>query len=245
VNKDIKLIALDLDGTLVKFHDGVVPERTVKAIKEAQDKGIEVVIATGRHLSSSLAIAEQLNIHYIITLNGGEIWTSSGELLKRQAIDRETVEKIFDVHNQYQTHHWLVSHERVYNNELPENHLDYQWIKFGFEVEDDEMREAMKEKFTEMGSIELSNSSLSNMELNAIGVHKAGAIQLLLDKLNLSFDQVMAIGDSINDIKMIDSAGLGVAMGNAQAPVKKKADWITKSNQEDGVAVAIEELILK
>lgn len=244
MNTDIKFIALDLDGTLVKTHDGLVPDETVKAIKKAKEKGIEVVIATGRQLEGSLPLAKQLDIHYIITLNGGEIWTTKGELLKRQGIDQETARKIIDVHKKYNTYHWLVSHEQVYVNKMPTDYLDQQWIKFGFDVPDNNIREIMKKKFLAMDTIELSNSAETNMELNAAGVHKAAAIQFVLDELGLNFDQVMAIGDSINDLKMIEQAGLGIAMGNAQAIVKEKAAWVTGTNQEEGVAMAIERFIL-
>ncbi|WP_067840914.1 HAD family hydrolase [Amphibacillus sediminis] len=245
MNNNIKLIALDLDGTLVNHADQKASERLVAAVKQAQELGVEVIIATGRHRSTSLPIAEQLGVEYLVTLNGGEIWTKDGNLLHRQAIDPITVDQILEVHEQYNTFYWLVSHERVYRESLPENYQEHQWIKFGFNVEDDATRNEMLEHFSKLDTIELSNSSLTNMELNAKGTHKAAGIASLLTELNLSFDQVMTIGDSKNDLKMIEAAGIGVAMGNAQEIVKEKANWITRTQLEDGAAYAIEELVLK
>ncbi|MBU5595014.1 Cof-type HAD-IIB family hydrolase [Amphibacillus sp. MSJ-3] len=242
--KEIKLLALDLDGTVVEFNGDSIAEETIEAVKQAQEKGVEVIIATGRSRRTSIEIAEKLGVEYMVTLNGGEIWTRSGELLKSQALDRETVEKIMTVYQQYQSNMWLVSHDHIFRNEYPDHVLEQEWLKIGFNVIDDADREKMKQEFALMDRVELSNSSLTNMELNPKGVHKANAIQFLLDRLGFSFDQVMAIGDSMNDFKMIQAAGLGIAMGNAQDRVKNIADWVTTSNDAHGVAVAIKKFII-
>ncbi|SDC06588.1 hypothetical protein SAMN05421734_10453 [Pelagirhabdus alkalitolerans] len=239
---NIKWIALDLDGTLVDHGERYVSDRMIKAVNDAREQGIEVVIATGRHRSTSLAIAEQLQVDYMITLNGGEIWTRDGELIERAAIDEETVKEIIKIHQQNETYHWLVSDERIYRGELPDNYLEHTWIKFGFHVEDDQQREKMRAQFAQMPTIELSNSSLKNMELNRKGTHKKAAIERLIKSKGIEFDAVMAIGDSMNDIKMIESAGIGVAMGNGQDEVKEKANYITKSLHQEGAAYAIESL---
>lgn len=217
----------------------------MEAIKHAQERGVEVVIATGRSRLLSLEIAEKINVHYLITVNGGEIWTRSGELLKSQALDRSTVEKVIEIHQQYPSYFWLFSHEQYYRNELPNDYLVQEWLKIGFDVKDDWLREKKKQQLTQLDTIELSNSNLTNMELNPKGVHKASGIQFLLDRLGLTFEQVMAIGDSMNDFNMIKEAGIGVAMGNAQGIIKEKADWVTRSSTDNGVSVAIKRFIPK
>ncbi|WP_440896441.1 HAD family hydrolase [Amphibacillus sp. Q70] len=245
MGKDIKLVALDLDGTVAQFNGHSVSEETVEAVRQAQAKGVEVVIATGRSRRTSLEIAEKLDVHYMITLNGGEIWTRSGTLLKSQPFDQTTVKEIFRIHQQYPSFFWFVSHDHIYRNELPDNYLERECLKVGFDVQDDKIRETKMQQLTLIDTVELSNSSLTNMELNPKGVHKASAIQFLLDDLGLHFDQVMAVGDSMNDFKMIEAAAAGVAMGNGQDIVKKMADWVTESNEDDGVAVAIRKFILE
>ena len=244
MSKEIKLIALDLDGTLVKYGEDLISKENLMAIKSAQDAGVEVVIATGRSRTTSLKLGQQLGVRYMINVNGGEIWTTEGELLHRHPLDRETVKQIIKIQSQYSVYSWFVSADQIIGNELPADYLDKEWLKFGFDVEDDHVRDEMIRLFSQMDSVELSNSSLTNMELNPKGVHKASAIEYLLDKLALSFDQVMAVGDSINDLKMIEAAGIGVAMGNAQDTVKEVADWETVSYDVNGVAVAIEKFVL-
>src|SRR5699024_10027150 len=148
-----------------------------------------------------LKLGQQLGVRYMINVNGGEIWTTEGELLHRHLLDRETVKQIIKIQSQYSVYSWFVSADQIIRNELPVDYLDKEWLKFGFNVEDDHVRDEMIRLFSQMDSVELSNSSLTNMELNPKGVHKASAIEYLLDKLALSFDQVMAVGDSINDLK--------------------------------------------
>ncbi|WP_440896516.1 HAD family hydrolase [Amphibacillus sp. Q70] len=243
MEKDIKLIALDLDGTLVKNKKDLITKETLEAIKHAQERGIEVVIATGRNRSLSLDIANKINSHYLVTLNGGEIWTRSGKLLKSQPLDRSTVEKVIKIHQQYPSYFWLFSHEKYYRNELPNDYLAQEWLKIGFDVKDDRLREKKKQQLTQLDRIELSNSNLTNMELNPKGVHKASGIQFLLERLELNFEQVLAIGDSMNDLTMLKEAGIGIAMGNAQDIIKEKADWVTQSSGDHGVSVAIKRFI--
>ncbi len=76
---------------------------------------------------------------------------------------------------------------------------------------------------SEWEDVEVSNSSLTNIEVNAVGVNKAAAIEKVCERIGITMDQVMTAGDSLNDIKMIELAGLGIAMGNAQEPVKKSS----------------------
>src|SRR5699024_5363474 len=129
--------------------------------------------------------------------------------------------------------------ERVWRNQLPTDLSSSQWLKFGFDFDDDGVRTDVLEQLSENPRLEITNSSPMNMEVNAVGVHKARGLETVCRRLGLSMDQVMAMGDSLNDIRMIKEAGLGIAMGNAQDVVKEAADWVTGTNEEDGVAQAI------
>src|SRR5690554_7983846 len=110
------------------------------AIKSAQDAGVEVVIATGRSRTTSLKLGQQLGVRYMINVNGGEIWTTEGELLHRHPLDRETVKQIIKIQSQYSVYSWFVSADQIIRNELPADYLDKEWLKFGFNVEDDHVR---------------------------------------------------------------------------------------------------------
>lgn len=244
MTKEIKLVALDLDGTLVESSTNSISKENIESIRAAQERGVEVIVATGRSRMTSAEITAELGVDYTINANGGEIWSTKGELLHRSLLDRDTVKEIIEIQSEYSVYSWFVTADDIYRNELPDNYLDNDWLKIGFNVEDDQVRNEMIRKFSRLKSVELTNSSLTNMELNPKGVHKASAIEFLTKKLGFSMEQVMAIGDSINDLKMIQQAGVGVAMGNAQTPIKVAADWETKTYDEHGVAVAIEKFVL-
>ena len=92
--------------------------------------------------------------------------------------------------------------------------------------------------------LEITSSIERNMELNALGVSKGRGLMALAERLGLARDQVMAVGDSGNDLTMLEAAGLGVAMGNATREVRHAADVITADNNHDGVAEAIEKYAL-
>ncbi|PXW89014.1 hypothetical protein DES38_11160 [Streptohalobacillus salinus] len=239
----IRLIALDLDGTLVGHGESEVSERLKRAVKKAQANGIEVVIATGRHFSTSRSIGETLGVDYMVTLNGGEVRNIDGSLIHRQAIDIETVEEIVKIYDTVDSHYWLVSNQAVYQRALPGDYQSHEWIKFGFDITDDRKRMELTDFFTAFETLEVTNSSETNIELNRKGTHKQAAIQYLLDERGIDVSMVMAMGDSMNDYSMIQSAGFGVAMGNAQEAVKAMADYITDSYDQDGAAKAIEKIL--
>ncbi|WP_058306081.1 Cof-type HAD-IIB family hydrolase [Gracilibacillus massiliensis] len=243
MKKDIRLIALDMDGTLLGT-DHQVSKANKEAIIKAREKGVEVIISTGRHYQTSSIIAKELDIHYLITVNGSEIWTMTGDLIARQTIDARIIEKLVQLKEEHQTWAWLSSIDNIWRGEVPEDILAHEWLKFGFDTKDAATKEKIMNVIESWEEVELSNSSPTNIEVNAVGVNKAAAIEVVCERLGINMSQVMAMGDSLNDIKMIEQAGLGVAMGNAQETVKEKADWQTLSNDQDGVAKAIEEWIL-
>ncbi|MFC4401546.1 Cof-type HAD-IIB family hydrolase [Gracilibacillus xinjiangensis] len=241
--KDIRLIALDMDGTLLNTKHKV-SEANKEAIIKAREKGVEVIISTGRHYQTSSEIAKELDIHYLITVNGSEIWTMTGELIARQTLDVKVMEKLIALKEEHKTWAWLSSIDKIWRGEVPEDVNAHEWLKFGFDTETPDVKEKLMQTLGEWDEIELSNSSPTNIEVNAAGVNKAAAIEIVCDRLGITMDQVMVAGDSLNDIKMIEKAGIGVAMGNAQEAVKEVADWITASNDEDGIARAIEQFVL-
>ncbi|MFC4388878.1 Cof-type HAD-IIB family hydrolase [Gracilibacillus marinus] len=242
--KDIRLIALDMDGTLLS-SDHTVSEQNKEAIKKAREKGVEVIISTGRHFRTSAHIAKELDIHYIINVNGSEIWTMEEELIAREIVDASIIKKLIELKNKHKTWAWSASTDQIWRDEFPDNVEDYTWLKFGFDTDNDETKQLLMATLEEWKEIELSNSSLTNIEVNAVGVNKAKAVEVVCERLGITMDQVMACGDSLNDIKMIEQAGIGVAMGNAQDKVKEASDWITTSNDEAGVAQAINKFVLK
>nr|WP_285289110.1 Cof-type HAD-IIB family hydrolase [Bacillus sp. ISL-41] len=246
INKkpDIKLIALDMDGTLLDDRHEVSDENR-RAIKEAEKRGVRVVLSTGRSLKTARDYVLSLELSsYLVTVNGGEIWGPNGELVQRSKVDTEHIQWMFELSKKNRTGFWATSSENVWRNNMPEDLFSQEWIKFGFHIEEDEIRGNVLKELQDKGVFEISNSSLKNIEVNALGINKAVGLQKVCDLLGISMDNVMAVGDSLNDIAMIAEAGLGIAMGNAQETVKEAADDVTGTNQDSGVAQAIEKWVL-
>ncbi|MBN8236263.1 HAD family phosphatase [Halobacillus kuroshimensis] len=243
--EDIKLIALDLDGTLVN-HAGEVSEANAAAVKEAKEKGIHVVLSTGRSLSRCRNISEALGrSSYIVTINGGEIYNHDYELVDQTKLDHSHVNRLWELKKEHGLYFWSSTVQGLYNTQNPfDNEIeDYDWLKFGFDIEDDEVRQVILDELQANDALEVTNSSPTNIEVNPVGVNKAAALLKVCQWLDLDMKNVMAVGDSMNDIAMIREAGLGVAMGNAQQIVKDEASFVTTSNSEDGVAAAIKKVI--
>src|SRR5699024_11458558 len=112
-------------------------------------------------------------------------------------------------------------------------------VKVVFDYLDEKDRYYDKEKFRKEQVLKVTNSTAMNFEVNEKGVNKAEGLRTLCKKLNITMDEVMAVGDSLNDFKMINEVGIGIAMGNAQEEILEIADYVTLTNREDGVAEAI------
>ncbi|WP_066064721.1 Cof-type HAD-IIB family hydrolase [Neobacillus soli] len=241
---EIKLVALDMDGTLLN-RKGQISEANRQAIIEAKEKGIFVVLSTGRSLITSQEHADALELNsYLVTVNGSEIWDEKRELVERNLVKSELVEWMWGLTQQHKTKFWAISTERNFHGEMPEDIHQFEWLKFGFDIDDDGAREIILKELETKGEFELSNSTLKNIEVNPAGINKAKGLGVVCARLGIEMKNVMAVGDSRNDLAMIKEAGLGVAMGNAQDIVKETADWVTATNEEDGVAKAIREWVL-
>jgi 5-amino-6-(5-phospho-D-ribitylamino)uracil phosphatase len=242
---EIKLIALDMDGTLFN-DDHRISDGNRKAIKEAQERGIYVVLSTGRSIMSCGEHAESLELtSYLVTVNGSEIWDEKRELVERNVMKSEFIQWMWELSQQHKTKFWAISTDKMWFDEMPEDIHDRDWLKFGFDIDDDDVRELILMELRGKGEFELSNSTLKNIEVNPIGINKANGLKIVCSRLGINMENVMAVGDSLNDMAMIKEAGLGVAMGNAQEVLKEAANWVTATNNEDGVAKAIRKWVLK
>lgn len=245
LKKDIRLIALDIDGTILN-DKGEISGANRQAIAEARNKGVDVVLSTGRSILTCSSIAESLQLDsYLVTLNGSEVWDGTGNLVERNVLEVSCIQKMWELTKKYRTRFWAVTTEKVWREEFPADIFSHQWLKFGFDIEDDVVRKKVIEELSQSHQLEISNSSPTNIEVNTAGVNKARGLVNVCNRLGITMDEVMAIGDSLNDLAMIQQAGCGIAMGNAQATVKEVADWVTGTNGEDGVARAIWHWVLQ
>ncbi|HET7627208.1 MAG TPA: Cof-type HAD-IIB family hydrolase [Bacillales bacterium] len=245
MSETIRMIALDMDGTLLT-NDGKISEANKKAIRSAQAAGIFVTLATGRNMHEIKPYAEQLHLEGpFISINGSVLWRNMTETWKCYTLDAKWVERMRELANQYEARYW--GHSTIggfRNHDFIEDIDSVEWFKFGFDIENAIDRAKILQTLKKWDAFEISNSSPTNIEVNPKRVHKAFGLRHVCELLQLPMRQVLAIGDSLNDLQMIKSAGIGVAMGNAQEAVKKAADHITETNENDGVATAIEKFVL-
>ncbi|MBO9605664.1 MAG: HAD hydrolase family protein [Paenibacillaceae bacterium] len=142
------------------------------------------------------------------------------------------------------TRYWGYTPEGDFNKDnWPDDPASAQWLKFGFSSLDGEKPRIIRATLESWGGLEITNSSPYNLELNPIGISKASGVSEVCRLLGIGMHEVIAVGGSLNDIAMIRAAGLGIAMGNAQDEVKRVADAVTATNDEDGVAEVIERYI--
>ena len=263
---DYKIIVLDLDGTLTN-RDKVITPRTKEALMKAQEAGKIVVLASGRPTAGVEPLAKELDLarfgSYILSYNGGMITNcKTGEVIFSSLLPVESNKKIMDLAKEYgvdfltcegeeiitNNDQCVCAHKESKINHLPlrqvdnmEEHVNFPVAKFLLLDDGDYLATIEPKVKASMGkNFAVYRSEPYFLELVPPGIDKARSLAVLLEKLNMKKEEMVAIGDGYNDLSMIKFAGLGVAMGNAQEPVKKAADYITLSNDEDGVAVVVE-----
>lgn len=268
----IKLIAIDMDGTLLNPQNVVSPA-VKEAIAAARDKGVHVVLATGRPYIGVKRYLEELDLyqddHFCITNNGALVQkAASAECVAETTLSFddylyfEKLARDLNVHfhaldfNAVYTANKDISAYTVHESFLTKMPLRYRSVeemdrrlRFPKLMMIDEpalLDEVIKkipsdvfERYTIMKSADFY------LEILDKRVNKGKGVKMLAEHLNLERDEVMALGDQENDLAMLDYAGLGVAMGNAIEKVKAASQFVTKTNQEDGVAYAIEKFVLK
>lgn len=278
--KDIKLVALDLDGTLFD-NSSHISERNLTAIRSITDKGIHVVISTGRPFEGiPFDQIKGTGINYAITANGSGIYEiSTGKCLYENAMDEELVTPILnflltrDIHMDAfiggkgytpvqcvetaqkltvpsSIKNYIITTRTRLDNILQfihENQLKVQKMTLNFYPSADGTlidRETVRKFLVSNPSITTVCGGYNNLEFTRADANKGVGLRKLAEILGVNPDATMAIGDTENDLAIIEAAGIGVAMGNATDAVKARADYVTTTNTKDGVAAAIEHFIL-
>ena len=269
---DIRLIALDLDGTLMGPDHVTVSDANRAALKAAHDKGVAVAVATGRTLSILGDVCDQVpQIGYILYSNGAAAATRSGEVLYARALSWPEAERLLTYFDRFpvflEVYAGGVSYaqadkERFFPHGIFPQDFVQQALRGMTVVESfsEALRGRPVEKFTvyipDRGmlrdvwqtleadeSLAVTSSFPISLDVTKRGADKGAALRGLCHSLGLSAAQCVAFGDAENDVPMLREAGVGVAMGNACDGCKRAADYVTKSNAEDGVAVALRDLL--
>ena len=270
----IRLICLDMDGTLLDDDHVTVPARNVAALRAAAERGAETVIASGRAWDLLREVDAQLGVtRYAVLSNGAAVLdVTTGAWLYRNCLpDQVRVPLIdllldwklpFEVYCQGKNYIQLDRREQVLsyalspqfrtilercsqlperiNEALPAGTVE----KIHVFYVPPERRAELKQQALSLGPLSIASSFGDNMEFTASGVNKGAAVQALCDKLGIEAEQVMAFGDAGNDLELLRWAGWSFAMGNASQEAKAAARYVTGSNHEAGVGMAVEQYLL-
>lgn len=265
-----KILVLDLDGTLTNSQKEIT-EHTYKTLIEAQKKGLKIVLASGRPTYGVAPLANKLQLDkfggYILSYNGGEIidWKTR-KLMYKNLLDPEMLPYLYRCAKE--NDFAIVTYENEYViterpddeyvlkeailNVMPIKKVDnfLEAIKFPVAKclivgEATRLAELEKKMYNHLkDKMGVFRSEPYFLELVPKGIDKAQSLAVLLKEIHLTKEEMIAVGDGFNDLSMIKYAGLGVAMQNAQPVVKENADFITLTNDEDGVAYVVEKFIL-
>lgn len=274
--KKIKLVAVDMDGTLLNSEKHC-SKRTIEALKKAQDQGVIILPATGRAINGLPQELKDLGVRYGIFCNGATCYDRQEEkVLVANHFSVDEVITLLQLCEKYDATHDIyaggkgycekryLDHIEEYVTEKPiqklvkntreaidgsltdfiiQNNISVEKINMFFK--DLEEREVARKELAQTGMAEPVSSLTNNLETGRAGCSKGVALEQLIPVLGLTREEVMACGDANNDLTMLKAAGFAVAMGNATEQVKESADYITDTNDEDGVAKAIEKFVLK
>ena len=260
-----RAIALDLDGTLTN-HDKVVTPRTRQALLKAQELGTVIILASGRPTYGIVPVAECLELEkrggYILSYNGGNIVNAkTGEKLFSQFLP-DAVIPILYKYAKEKSHALLGYAGNEIITEMPDdpyvkeesriNKMNIRKVdnlldalephptKLLMTGDPTDMLKAEEELVEILGEkMDIFRSAPFFLELVPKGIDKAQSLLRLLSKINLTPADLMAFGDGYNDLSMLKLASVGVAMANAAPEVRADADYVTLSNEEDGVAEAL------
>lgn len=240
----IKLIAIDMDGTLLD-DDKKISSANKIAIQSCIDLGIMIVISTGRTFIFAEKYLDELNLNnYLVTANGGQILNPEKEVISHHYLSTKQLYTLIHLCEEKNLNYWALTPETIFRNQLPDHYMDESWLKFGIMLDTEENARKLRKHLEETKQFEVTNTSTTNIEVNPLGVNKLNGVDFVCKETGVKMNEVMAIGDALNDIKLIEKAGFGIAMGNAQKPVKEVADFVTKDNNNDGAGFVINQFIL-
>lgn len=270
---DYQLIALDMDGTLLN-HELKITEACLKAMQKAQEAGKHVVISTGRSLSEMKHYLDDLTmVRYMILESGACVYDLyKQEMIYQKTFIKDEVVKIYDallkqdimLHIFTDGYSYSPDEQRYRMKEYQMGKYQNMFLDCVDPIHDVElffqehMNHIEKVNFYHRSFEERENSlqclkdldvvkacvEVSSLELTPKGVNKGLGIKHLCDYLNISVDQCVAVGDSNNDLEMLEVVGLAVAMGNANDDVKQIADVVVSDCEHDGVVEAINKYLL-
>lgn len=266
-----KLLVLDVDGTLLN-DEREISKRTLAALLKVQQMGVRIVLASGRPTYGLMPLAKTLELGnyggFVLSYNGCQIIKAqNGEILFERRINPEMLpylEKkarkngfaIFTYHddtlitdspdNEYIKNEALLNNLKIIKEDEFSTAIDFAPCKCMLVSDKEKALIGLEQHWEKRlaGTLDAFRSEPYFLKVVPCGVNKANTLGALLEHLGVTREEVIAVGDGVCDVTMLQLAGMGVAMGHSQDSVKVCADYVTASNEEDGVALAVEKLIL-
>ena len=266
-----KLLVLYVDGTLLN-DEREISKRTLAALLKVQQMGVRIVLTSGRPTYGLMPLAKTLELgNYrgvVLSYNGCQIIKAqNGEILFERRINPEMLpylEKkarkngfaIFTYHddtlitdspdNEYIKNEALLNNLKIIKEDEFSTAIDFAPCKCMLVSDKEKALIGLEQHWEKRlaGTLDAFRSEPYFLEVVPCGVNKANTLGALLEHLGVTREEVIAVGDGVCDVTMLQLAGMGVAMGHSQDSVKVCADYVTASNEEDGVALAVEKLIL-
>lgn len=267
----IKLVAIDIDGTLLDSNFNILPS-TKEAIQKALNQGVKVVLCSGRPIAGLQVYLDELGIHgsdeYAITLNGAIIRSTDGKVITSNLVDNKFYRSLVAYgveHNipfnivdadsriitaDHNVDRWV--YQQAYENEATlyirqPGELDMDTLKIakGCYVGSEELLDDWEDKVKARFGNDLSvvRTDKYFLEILNKASNKGAGLAELTEYLNIKPDEVMALGDERNDISMFNFAGTAVCMGQGHEDAKQAADFVTASNDDDGISKAFDKFI--
>jgi Cof subfamily protein (haloacid dehalogenase superfamily) len=264
-----KIIFLDIDGTLIK-SDHTISEATIDIIQKLKENQILVVLVSARPIHGMIKIAEEAGLQGFpaVSLNGALIFINE-KVVFESVIEINVTRRIYDYLKQYHTTP-IFYNQHSWFSEMPDYHTRYEqkitdvpitiesfnntiqyWQKqnsgpnkilvISEESEINEIKNNLTGQFSDR--LNILTSKQTYLEIMNREASKLTAVKYLLKQFNLNREEAIAIGDHFNDKEMIQFAGMGIAMGNSPDEVKVAADYVTDTNNHDGVFKAIQHIM--
>lgn len=262
-----KMIVTDLDDTLLNSKKEVSPIDK-EAIMKAQEAGVKFILASGRPTFAMKELAQELKLadygSYILSFNGSIITDcSTGKNISEESLTKEDIHLMYDFSKKHKTHILTYINDEIVS-ETDSEYIDVEVnLKMNHRKVEDfkkavnrdavkcmlleepsylkKVEEELKKEYGDKYSIAISKPFF--LEVTKLGIDKGTAVKKLADILGIKIEEVIAAGDSFNDLPMLKVAGTSVAVVNAQPEIKETVDFIVSSNNEGGMAELINKFI--
>lgn len=262
----IRLVLSDMDGTLLRRDHSLAPA-VIEAVGQLREAGVVFSLASARPPRAMLQQAKALGLTGPLAgFNGGTLVDAEGAVLEAHRVAPQAVSRALEFFAQHPVDVWLFADSEWLLKDYSAAHLETERHALGYDAvqvddftpylervdkivattADHALLERLERELQALlgDSAHAARSQAYYLDITAIEADKGKALARLAQRLGISLEQTAALGDGHNDMAMFREAGLAIAMGQAAEDVREAADEVTASNEEDGVALAIERFIL-